>query len=72
MSSARHFFKVGTLSDDALKTDIKDDISASREAQLALDAAGQTKAAALMGNATDDALDELNAANNGTWRPKHA
>ncbi|MEU9406214.1 hypothetical protein AB0E08_10975 [Streptomyces sp. NPDC048281] len=72
MSSARHFMKRGTLSDDALKADIKDDISTSREAQKALADVGQTKAAARMGEVTDDALDELNDANNGTWQPKHA
>ncbi|WP_234539419.1 hypothetical protein [Streptomyces shenzhenensis] len=72
MSSARHFFKPGTLTDEHLKTDITADVAAARGAQRDLQTAGQYGAAARMGEAVDEALDELNAANSGTWRPKHA
>ncbi|MEV5940319.1 hypothetical protein [Streptomyces sp. NPDC051994] len=72
MSSARHFFKVGTLSDEQLKSDIKADVASARGAQRDLQATGQHGMAARMGGTADEALDELNAANNGTWKPKHA
>lgn len=72
MSSARHFFSRGTVSDDALKTDIKADITATRGAQRDLQQAGQYGAANRMGAAVDEHLDELNDVNSGTWRPKHA
>lgn len=70
MPGARHFLRPS--SDDQLKTEITADIAAARGAQRDLQQAGQYGAAARMGQAADEALDELNAANNGTWRPKHA
>jgi hypothetical protein len=72
MASARHHFKSGTLSDADIKAQIVADAAASRQAQRDLASAGQYKHAAMMGEAVDEALDELNAANSGTWRPKHA
>lgn len=72
MSSARHFFARGSLSDADLKKDITTDITHARRAQRDLTAAGQHGVAARMGDAVDEHLDELNAANNGTWTPKHA
>lgn len=72
MPAARHFFSRGSVSDDQLKADIKDDIASARGAQRDLQAAGQTDMAARMGRAVDEHLDELNAVNNGTWRPRHA
>lgn len=72
MSSARHFFKAGSLSDEQLKADIKADVASARGAQRDLKAAGQYGMAARMGDTADEALDELNAANRGTWKPKHA
>lgn len=72
MSASRHFFKPGTLSDTELKSDIKADVAAARGAQRDLKAAGQRGAAERMGAAVDEHLDELNAANNGTWHPEHA
>lgn len=72
MSSARHFLTPGTVSTDALKADIKADITSARGAQRDLQQAGQYGTATRMGEVVDEALDELNAANNGTWRPKHA
>ncbi|KOV86081.1 MULTISPECIES: hypothetical protein [unclassified Streptomyces] len=72
MAGARHFFARGTVSDTQLKNEIKSDIVAARGAQRELKAAGQYGAANRMGAAADEALDELNDVNNGTWRPKHA
>lgn len=72
MSAARHFFTLGTLTSDELKTDIKADITATRGAQRDLQNVGQHKVAADMGGAVDEHLDELNAAESGTWKPKHA
>jgi hypothetical protein len=72
MSAARHFFARGTVSDDQLKADIKADVAAARGAQRELQQAGQYGAATRMGDTTDEYLDELNQANNGTWKPKHA
>jgi hypothetical protein len=72
MSSARHFFAPGTVSDEQLKSDIKADVASARSAQRDLQAAGQHGMAARMGEAADEALDELNTANNGTWKPRHA
>ncbi|MFF8100136.1 hypothetical protein ACF07S_10230 [Streptomyces sp. NPDC016640] len=72
MSSARHFFAAGSLSDDELKSQITADIAASRGAQRDLQAAGQHGVAARMAEAVDEHLDELAEATNGTWTPKHA
>lgn len=72
LSSARHFFARGTLSDAQLENDIKADIAATRGAQRDLQQAGQHSVAARMSEAVDEHLDELNAARNGTWTPKHA
>lgn len=72
MSSARHFFARGTLSDAELTADIKADIAAARGAQKDLTAAGQYGFANRMAEAVDEHLDELNDAQRGTWHPKHA
>lgn len=72
MSSARHFFARGTVSDDALKADIQADIATARKAQRDLQQAGQYRLAEQMREAADEALDELNDAKRGTWRPRHA
>ncbi|MFH8531545.1 hypothetical protein ACH4GE_24380 [Streptomyces tendae] len=72
MSSARHHVARGTVSDDVLKVDIQADIKNARNAQIDMQQAGQRRLAAEMGAAADEALDELNALNNGTWKPKHA
>lgn len=72
MSSARHHFTSGTLTDDQLRQDITTDITTARGAQRDLTAVGQHRTADLMGAAVDDGLDELAALNNGTWRPRHA
>jgi hypothetical protein len=72
MSSARHFLARGTVPADQLKADIQADITSSRQAQRALQQAGQHAIADRMGADADEALDELNAVNNGTWKPKHA
>ena len=72
MSAARHFFTRGTVSTDQIKAEVQADITAARGAQRDLTAAGQYSAAARMGAAVDEHLDELNDVNNGTWKPKHA
>lgn len=72
MSSARHFLTSGSLSSDELKNDIQADITSARNAQRDLAQAGQHRVAASMSEAVDEHLDELNAANNGTWKPRHA
>lgn len=72
MSSARHHMPSGTLSADQLKADIQADVTLARTAQRDLQAAGQYGMAARLGGDADEALDELNAANNGTWKPRHA
>lgn len=69
MSSSRHFIKPAT--DEQLKAEIKADVAASRKAQQELMSAGQYGMAARMGEDADEALDELNAVNNGTWKPRH-
>jgi hypothetical protein len=70
--TARHFFSRGTFSDSDLKADIKADVAAARGSQRDLQAAGQHQYADRMGQAADEYLDELNDANRGTWRPRHA
>ncbi|MGV9352314.1 hypothetical protein [Streptomyces misionensis] len=70
MSASRHFSR--DISGDQLKSEIKSDIAAARGAQRDLQAAGQWALAEQMGAAVDEHLDELNDANNGKWRPKHA
>lgn len=72
MSSARHFLTPGSLSNTELKNDIQADIAAARGAQRDSAQAGQHRVAASMGEAVDEHLDELNDANNGTWKPRHA
>jgi hypothetical protein len=72
MSSARHFFKSGTLSDDQLKTDITADLKAARGAQQQAMQHGQYRSAELMRGAVDEHLDELNDLKQGRWRPRHA
>lgn len=72
MASARHFLARGSISSKELKADIQADITAARGAQRDLAATGQHAAAARMGDAVDAHLDELNDANNGTWKPNHA
>lgn len=71
MSSARHFFaKPDSI--DRLKSEIAADAAAARKAQRQQQEVGNHKLAARMGDAADEALDELNDVNNGTWRPRHA
>ncbi|MEH0542973.1 hypothetical protein QA802_07790 [Streptomyces sp. B21-105] len=72
MSSARHFLARGSLSDTELKNDIQADITSTRNAQRDLAQAGQHGVAARMSEAVDEHLDELNDANRGTWKPRHA
>ena len=72
MAGSRHFFGRGTSSDDQLKSEIQSDVAAARGAQRDLTAAGQYGAAARMGEAADEALDELNDLSRGAWKPKHA
>ncbi|MFE2693669.1 hypothetical protein [Streptomyces mirabilis] len=72
MSAARHHVPSGTFTDEQLRTDITDDIGTFRGAQQSLQQAGQYGQAAAMGQANDENLDELNALNNGTWKPNHA
>ena len=72
MPGARHFFGRGNSSDDQLKAEITADVASARGAQRDLQAAGQYGLAARMGKAADEALDELNDVNNGTWKPKNA
>lgn len=72
MASARHFLASGSLSSKELKADIQADITAARGAQRDLAASGQHGMADRMSAQVDAHLDELNDANNGTWRPNHA
>jgi hypothetical protein len=72
MSSARHFLPRGSVPDADLKNDIQTDITSARSAQREMAQAGQHALADRMSEAVDEHLDELNAANNGTWTPKHA
>jgi hypothetical protein len=72
MSSARHFFARGSVSDAALRSDIQADVTSARNAQINLQQAGQHRIAGQMAEAVDEHLDELNDVKNGTWRPKHA
>ncbi|MEU8642283.1 hypothetical protein AB0C91_10230 [Streptomyces sp. NPDC048674] len=72
MSSARHFFVRGTISDATLKADIQADVTNSRNAQIDMQQAGQQRLAQEMRNAADEALDELNDLQSGTWKPRHA
>ncbi|MEV7089455.1 hypothetical protein AB0O07_26790 [Streptomyces sp. NPDC093085] len=71
MSAARHYFSQGSLSTEELTTDIEADVMASRNAQKALEAAGQHRVAATMADAVDEYLDELSDARKGTWFPRH-
>lgn len=70
MSASRHFSEAS--SPEQLKAEIKADIVSARGAQIDMQQAGQNRLAASMADAADEALDELNDVNNGTWRPKHA
>ncbi|WP_055694234.1 hypothetical protein [Streptomyces prasinopilosus] len=70
MASSRHFFKSTPASQ--VKAEVEADLKASRAAQRDLMQAGQYRMAGQMADAVDEHLDELNAVNNGTWRPRHA
>lgn len=70
MASSRHFFRSQPI--DQTRTEITDDIKNSRDAQRDLQAAGQYRLAENMRQATDEAIDELNDLDNGTWSPRHA
>ncbi|MFE9855550.1 hypothetical protein [Streptomyces sp. NPDC005780] len=70
MASARHFFK--SQSAEQTRAEIKADITNSRTAQRDLQAAGQHRLAENMRQAADEAIDELNDLDNGTWTPSHA
>ncbi|MFE7485502.1 hypothetical protein [Streptomyces sp. NPDC057552] len=70
MASSRHFFKKQPV--EQTRAEIKNDIKNSRTAQREATAAGQHRVAEMMRQGTDEALDELNALNNGTWKPNHA
>lgn len=72
MSAARHFTQPGTLSATELRGQITADIAAARLAQRDATVSGQRRIAADMADAVDEGLDELNAANAGTWQPEHA
>ncbi|WP_127468706.1 hypothetical protein [Streptomyces sp. B27] len=69
MASSRHFFKQPV---EQTRAEIKADIKNSRKAQRDAAANGQHRAAEMMRQGTDEALDELNRLNNGTWKPNHA
>jgi len=69
MSASRHFSRPSST--EQLVDEIKADVASARGAQRDLQEAGQHRLAARMGEAVDEHLDELNAAKNGTWRPKH-
>lgn len=70
MAGARHFRKNQPAAE--VKQEIEADITCSRQAQLDLQAAGNRKAAESMRQATDEAVDELNQLNDGSWKPNHA
>jgi hypothetical protein len=70
MSANRHF--TGDQPEDQIRAEIQDDIKDSRTAQRDLQAAGQHRLAESMRQAADEAIDELNDLDAGTWRPKHA
>lgn len=71
MSAARHFAPAGTYSERDLIRDIKADIKAHREGQIQMRRHGQDRLDGQQGAALDELLDELRAAERGTWRPKH-
>lgn len=70
MSSARHYFAKPD-STDRLKGEINADVAAARKAQKQMQEVGNHGLAARMGDAVDEALDELNDVSDGTWRPRH-
>lgn len=70
MASSRHF--VRNQPAGQTRAEITTDIKNSRGAQRDLQASGQHRLAETMRQATDEALDELSALNNGTWNPNHA
>ncbi|MFF5473358.1 hypothetical protein [Streptomyces achromogenes] len=70
MSSSRHF--IAPKSDKQLKEEIKADIAAARKAEQQLKGAGQYAMADRLKGDVNELLDELNEANNGTWKPRHA
>lgn len=70
MASSRHFFR--NQPTEQTRTEITNDIQNSRNAQRDLEANGQHRLAENMRKATDEAIDELNDLNNGSWTPKHA
>lgn len=70
MASSRHFFRNQPA--EQTRTEITDDIKNSRNAQRDLQAAGQHRLAENMRQAADEAIDELNDLDNGTWSPRHA
>ncbi|MFD9256950.1 hypothetical protein [Streptomyces sp. NPDC059538] len=70
MPASRHF--TNDQNPDDVRAQIEADIAAARGSQRDLQAAGQNLYADRMGAAADEALDELNALNRGSWNPKHA
>ncbi|MFJ3141691.1 hypothetical protein ACIPJM_04470 [Streptomyces halstedii] len=70
MAASRHFLR--TQSAEQTRTEIKADIKNSRAAEKEAKANGQYRIAETMRQATDEHIDELNALNNGTWKPNHA
>lgn len=70
MPSARHFTRSQPA--DETRAEIERDIKMRRTAQRDLQAVGQHQLAERMRDATDEALDELNDLDNGTWKPDHA
>lgn len=70
MASARHFFKSQPA--EQTRAEITADIKNSRKAQRDAAANGQHGVAEMMRQGADEALDELNRLNDGTWKPNHA
>lgn len=70
MPGARHFFK--SQPTEQTRTEITNDIRNSRQAQRDAAANGQHRVSEMMRQGADEALEELNRLNNGTWKPNHA
>jgi hypothetical protein len=72
VSAARHHLPAGTFTNQQLLADITADLKSAQGARKQMEATGQGRLAASMRAAVDEFLDELTAAQNGTWRPRHA
>lgn len=70
MPSTRHFTRNQPA--EQTRAEIERDIKMRRAAQRDLQAVGQHRLAEDMRHATDEAIGELNALDNGTWKPDHA